>query len=236
MSAVSQDRAVVSPQAGLVRIAVAALVSSVVLGVGLTFPADVAADTGTLVVVIKVVALALGLLGSLASAYASVVLLSPVLTTAGAVLWPTAVVLLGTALGIVGARSFVPGTADGDGAHAALGLVAAVLAVLGIAAAVAWAVVQRRVARLAATARRVTETGRRTSAIVTAVQRLDGSGDAVRARLTVAFTDTTGRDHHVTRTVTTADRLLPAVGGKLPLWYDPADPADLPSIVVGRSW
>ncbi len=110
------------------------------------------------------------------------------------------------------------------------------LAVLGIAAAIAWAVVQRRVARLAATARRVTETGRRTSAIVTAVQRLDGSGEAVRARLTVAFTDGEGRDHHVTRTVTTADRLLPAVGGKLPLWYDPADPGDLPSIVVGRSW
>ncbi len=72
--------------------------------------------------------------------------------------------------------------------------------------------------------------------IVTAVQRLDGSGEAVRARLTVAFTDGEGRDHHVTRTVTTADRLLPAVGGKLPLWYDPADPGDLPSIVVGRSW
>jgi hypothetical protein len=236
MSAVSQDRAVVSPQAGLVRIAVAALVSSVVLGAGLTFPADVAADSGALVVGLKVAAVVLGLLGSLASAYASVVLLSPVLTTAGAVLWPAAVVLLGTALGIVVGRSLVPAATDGDGAHAVLGLVAAVLAVLGITAAVAWAVVQRRVARLAATARRVTETGRRTSAVVTAVQRLDGSGDAVRARLTVAFTDTAGRDHHVTRTVTTADRLLPAVGGKLPLWYDPADPADLPSIVVGRSW
>jgi hypothetical protein len=235
MSAVSQDRVVVSPQAVLVRVAVAALVASVVLGVGLTFPADLAAGAGT-VVVVKVVAVVLGLLGSLASAYASVVLLSPALTTLGAALWPAAVVLLGTALGIVGALPFSSAVTEGDASHAVLGLVAAVLAVLGIAAAVAWAVVQRRVARLAATARRVTETGRRTSAIVTAVQRLDGSGDAVRARLTVAFTDGDGRDHHVTRTVTTADRLLPSVGGKLPLWYDPADPGDLPSIVVGRSW
>jgi len=233
---VSQDRVVVSPQAGLVRIAVAALVSSVVLGVGLTFPADLAGDAGAVVVVVKVVAVVLGLLGSLGSAYASVVLLSPVLTTVGAVLWPVAVVLLGTALGLVGALAFAPVAPAGDGSHAVLGLVAAALAILGIAAAVAWAVVQRRVARLAATARRVTETGRRTAAIVTAVQRLDGSGDAVRARLTVAFTDGDGRDHHVTRTVTTADRLLPAVGGKLPLWYDPTDPGDLPSIVVGRSW
>ncbi|MFT2749174.1 DUF3592 domain-containing protein [Clavibacter sp. Sh2036] len=236
MSAVSQDRVVVSPQAGLVRVAVAALVSSVVLGVGLTFPADLGADAGAVVVVIKVVAVVLGLLGALGSAYASVVLLSPVLTTVGAVLWPVAVAMLGTALGLVGALAFAPGARDGDGSRGALGLVAAVLAVLGIAAAVAWAVVQRRVARLAQTARRVTETGRRTAAIVTAVQRLDGSGDAVRARLTVAFTDEDGRDHHVTRTVTTADRLLPAVGGKLPLWYDPTDPGDLPSIVVGRSW
>jgi hypothetical protein len=214
----------------------AALVASVVLGVGLTFPADLAADAGAGVVVVKVVAVVLGLLGSLASAYASLVLLSPALTTVGAVLWPAAVVLLGTALGIVGALPFSSAATEGDGSHAVLGLVAGALAVLGIAAAVGWAVVQRRVARLAATARRVTETGRRTSAVVTAVQRLDGSGDAVRARLTVAFTDGDGRDHHVTRTVTTADRLLPAVGGKLPLWYDPADPADLPSIVVGRSW
>jgi hypothetical protein len=236
MSAVSQDRVVVSPQAVLVRVAIAALVASVVLGVGLTFPADLAAGAGAGVVVVKVVAVVLGLLGSLASAYASVVLLSPALTTLGAALWPTAVVLLGTALGIVGALPFSSAVTEGDASHAVLGLVAAVLAVLGIAAAVAWAVVQRRVARLAATARRVTETGRRTSAIVTAVQRLDGSGDAVRARLTVAFTDGDGRDHHVTRTVTTADRLLPSVGGKLPLWYDPADPGDLPSIVVGRSW
>jgi HAMP domain-containing protein len=236
MSAVSQDRVVVSPQAGLVRVAVAALVASVVLGVGLSLPADLAAGAGAVVVVIKVVALVLGLLGALGSAYASVVLLSPVLTTAGAALWPAAVVLLGTALGLVGALAFAPVAADGDGSHPVLGLVAAALAVLGVAAAIAWAVVQRRVARLARTARRVTETGRRTAAIVTAVQRLDGSGEAVRARLTVAFTDADGRDHHVTRTVTTADRLLPAVGGKLPLWYDPADPADLPSIVVGRSW
>jgi hypothetical protein len=177
-----------------------------------------------------------GLLGSLGSAYASVVLLSPVLTTAGAVLWPTAVVLLGTALGLVGTLPFSSAAVEGDPSHGVLGAVAAGLAVLGIIAAVAWAVVQRRVARLAATARRVTETGRRTAAIVTAVQRLDGSGDAVRARLTVAFTDGDGRDHHVTRTVTTADELLPSVGGKLPLWYDPADPGDLPSIVVGRSW
>ncbi|MCJ1710276.1 hypothetical protein MT344_03640 [Clavibacter michiganensis subsp. phaseoli] len=236
MSAVSQDRVVVSPQAVLVRIAIAALIASVILGIGLTFPADVAADAGAAVVVAKVVAAVLGLLGSLGAAYASVVLLSPVLTTVGAALWPAAVVLLGTALGIVGALPFSSAAVEGDASHAVLGLVAAVLAVLGIAAAVAWAVVQRRVARLAATARRVTETGRRTSAIVTAVQRLDGSGEAVRARLTVAFTDGEGRDHHVTRTVTTADRLLPAVGGKLPLWYDPADPADLPSIVVGRSW
>lgn len=232
----SQDRVVVSPQAVLVRIAIAALIASVILGIGLTFPADVAADAGAAVVVAKVVAAVLGLLGSLGAAYASVVLLSPVLTTVGAALWPAAVVLLGTALGIVGALPFSSAAVEGDASHAVLGLVAAVLAVLGIAAAVAWAVVQRRVARLAATARRVTETGRRTSAIVTAVQRLDGSGEAVRARLTVAFTDGEGRDHHVTRTVTTADRLLPAVGGKLPLWYDPADPADLPSIVVGRSW
>jgi hypothetical protein len=210
MSAVSQDRVVVSPQA--------------VLGAGAGL------------VVAKVVAVVLGLLGSLASAYASLVLLSPALTTVGAVLWPAAVVLLGTALGIVGALPFSSAATAGDGSHAVLGLVAGALAVLGIAAAVGWAVVQRRVARLTATARRVTETGRRTSAVVTAVQRLDGSGDAVRARLTVAFTDGDGRDHHVTRTVTTADRLLPAVGGKLPLWYDPADPADLPSIVVGRSW
>jgi hypothetical protein len=236
MSAVSQDRVVVSPQAVLVRVAIAALVASVVLGVGLTFPADLAAGAGTVVVVAKVAAVVLGLLGSLASAYASVVLLSPALTTLGAALWPAAVVLLGTALGIVGALPFSSDATEGDASRAVLGLVAAVLAVLGIAAAVAWAVVQRRVARLAATARRVTETGRRTSAIVTAVQRLDGSGDAVRARLTVAFTDGDGRDHHVTRTVTTADRLLPSVGGKLPLWYDPADPGDLPSIVVGRSW
>lgn len=232
----SQDRVVVSPQSVLVRIAAAALIASVILGVGLTFPADLAAEAGAGVVVAKVVAVVLGLLGSLGSVYASVVLLSPVLTTAGAVLWPAAVVLLGTALGIVGALPFAPAAVDGDASHPVLGLVAAVLAVLGIACAIAWAVVQRRVARLAATARRVTETGRRTSAIVTAVQRLDGSGDAVRARLTVAFTDADGRDHHVTRTVTTADRLLPAVGGKLPLWYDPAAPGDLPSIVVGRSW
>ena len=232
----SQDRVVVSPQAVLVRIAIAALIASVILGVGLTFPADAAAGAGAAVVVAKVVAAVLGLLGSLGAVYASVVLLSPVLTTAGAALWPAAVVLLGTALGIVGALPFSSGPVEGDASHGVLGLVAAVLAVLGIAAAVAWAVVQRRVARLAATARRVTETGRRTSAIVTAVQRLDGSGEAVRARLTVAFTDGEGRDHHVTRTVTTADRLLPSVGGKLPLWYDPADPADLPSIVVGRSW
>ncbi|OUE27378.1 hypothetical protein BFL37_04620 [Clavibacter michiganensis] len=232
----SQDRVVVSPRAVLVRIAVAALIASVILGVGLTFPADLAAGAGAGVVVVKVVAVVLGLLGSLGSAYASVVLLSPVLTTVGAALWPAAVVLLGTALGIVGALPFSSAAVEGDASHGVLGLVAAVLAVLGIAAAVAWAVVQRRVARLAATARRVTETGRRTSAIVTAVQRLDGSGDAVRARLTVAFTDGDGRDHHVTRTVTTADRRLPAVGGKLPLWYDPADPGDLPSIVVGRSW
>ncbi|WP_317232073.1 DUF3592 domain-containing protein [Clavibacter capsici] len=236
MSAVSQDRVVVSPQAVLVRVAIAALIASVVLGVGLTFPADLAAGAGAVVVVAKVVAVVLGLLGSLGSVYASVVLLSPALTTVGAVLWPAAVVLLGTALGIVGALPFSSAATEGDASHAALGIVAAVLAVLGIAAAVAWAVVQRRVARLAATARRVTETGRRTSAIVTAVQRLDGSGDAVRARLTVAFTDGDGRDHHVTRTVTTADALLPAVGGKLPLWYDPSDPGDLPSIVVGRSW
>ncbi|WP_086520913.1 DUF3592 domain-containing protein [Clavibacter michiganensis] len=236
MSAVSQDRVVVSPQAVLVRIAVAALIASVILGAGLTFPADVAAGAGAGVVIAKVVAVVLGLLGSLGAAYASVVLLSPVLTTVGAALWPAAVTLLGTALGIVGALPFSSAAVEGDASHAVLGLVAAVLAVLGIAAAIAWAVVQRRVARLAATARRVTETGRRTSAIVTAVQRLDGSGDAVRARLTVAFTDGEGRDHHVTRTVTTADRLLPAVGGKLPLWYDPADPGDLPSIVVGRSW
>jgi hypothetical protein len=236
MSAVSQDRVVVSPQAVLVRIAVAALIAAVVLGAGLTFPTDLAAGAGVGVVVAKVVAVVLGLLGSLAAVYASIVLLSAVLTTAGAVLWPAAVVLLGTALGIVGALPFSSAPVEGDASHAVIGLVAAVLAVLGIAAAVAWAVVQRRVARLAATARRVTETGRRTSAIVTAVQRLDGSGDAVRARLTVAFTDGDGRDHHVTRTVTTADRLLPAVGGKLPLWYDPADPGDLPSIVVGRSW
>ncbi|OUE21768.1 hypothetical protein BFL34_01129 [Clavibacter michiganensis] len=232
----SQDRVVVSPQAVLVRIAVAALIASVILGAGLTFPADVAAGAGAGVVIAKVVAVVLGLLGSLGAAYASVVLLSPVLTTVGAALWPAAVTLLGTALGIVGALPFSSAAVEGDASHAVLGLVAAVLAVLGIAAAIAWAVVQRRVARLAATARRVTETGRRTSAIVTAVQRLDGSGDAVRARLTVAFTDGEGRDHHVTRTVTTADRLLPAVGGKLPLWYDPADPGDLPSIVVGRSW
>jgi hypothetical protein len=236
MSAVSQDRVVVSPQAVLVRIAVAALIASVILGAGLTFPADVAAGAGAGVVIAKVVAVVLGLLGSLGAAYASVVLLSPVLTTIGAALWPVAVALLGTALGIVGALPFSSAAVEGDASHAVLGLVAAVLAVLGIAAAIGWAVVQRRVARLAATARRVTETGRRTSAIVTAVQRLDGSGDAVRARLTVAFTDGEGRDHHVTRTVTTADRLLPAVGGKLPLWYDPADPGDLPSIVVGRSW
>ncbi|MBM7413095.1 hypothetical protein JOE38_002918 [Clavibacter michiganensis] len=236
MSAVSQDRVVVSPQAVLVRIAIAALIASVILGAGLTFPADLAAGAGAAVVVAKVVAVVLGLLGSLGAAYASVVLLSPVLTTAGAALWPAAVALLGTALGIVGALPFSSAAVEGDASHAVLGLVAAVLAVLGIAAAVGWAVVQRRVARLAATARRVTETGRRTSAIVTAVQRLDGSGEAVRARLTVAFTDADGRDHHVTRTVTTADRLLPAVGGKLPLWYDPADPGDLPSIVVGRSW
>ena len=232
----SQDRVVVSPQAVLVRIAVAALIASVILGAGLTFPTDLAAGAGTGVVVAKVVAVVLGLLGSLASAYASVVLLSPVLTTAGAALWPTAVALLGTALGIVGALPFSADAIEGDASHAVLGIVAAALAVLGIAAAIGWAGIQRRVARLAATARRVTETGRRTSAIVTAVQRLDGSGDAVRARLTVAFTDADGRDHHVTRTVTTADRLLPAVGGKLPLWYDPADPGDLPSIVVGRSW
>jgi hypothetical protein len=236
MSAVSQDRVVVSPQAVLVRIAVAALIASVILGAGLTFPADVAAGAGAGVVIAKVVAVVLGLVGSLGAAYASVVLLSPVLTTIGAALWPVAVALLGTALGIVGALPFSSAAVEGDASHAVLGLVAAVLAVLGIAAAIGWAVVQRRVARLAATARRVTETGRRTSAIVTAVQRLDGSGDAVRARLTVAFTDGEGRDHHVTRTVTTADRLLPAVGGKLPLWYDPADPGDLPSIVVGRSW
>lgn len=232
----SQDRVVVSPQAVLVRIAVAALIASVIVGVGLTFPTDLAAGAGTGVVVAKVVAVVLGLLGSLGSAYASVVLLSPVLTTVGAALWPAAVVLLGTALGIVGALPFAADPVAGDASHAVLGIVAAALAVLGIVAAVGWAVVQRRVARLAATARRVTETGRRTSAIVTAVQRLDGSGDAVRARLTVAFTDGEGRDHHVTRTVTTADRLLPAVGGKLPLWYDPTDPGDLPSIVVGRSW
>ncbi len=232
----SQDRVVVSPQAVLVRIAVAALIASVILGAGLTIPADLAAGAGAAVVVAKVVAVVLGLLGSLGSAYASVVLLSPVLTTVGAALWPAAVALLGTALGIVAALPFSSAAVEGDASHAVLGLVAAVLAVLGIAAAIAWAVVQRRVARLAATARRVTETGRRTSAIVTAVQRLDGSGEAVRARLTVAFTDGEGRDHHVTRTVTTADRLLPAVGGKLPLWYDPADPGDLPSIVVGRSW
>ena len=232
----SQDRVVVSPQAGLVRVAVAALVASVVLGVGLTFPADLGADAGAVVVVVKVVLVVVGLLGSLGSAYASVVLLSPVLTTVGAVLWPVAVVLLGTALGLVGALAFAPVAPSGDVSRGVLGLVAAALAVLGIAAAVAWAVVQRRVARLAQTARRVTETGRRTAAIVTAVQRLDGSGDAVRARLTVAFTDADGRDHHVTRTVTTADRLLPSVGGKLPLWYDPTDPGDLPSIVVGRSW
>jgi hypothetical protein len=236
MSAVSQDRVVVSPQAVLVRIAVAALIASVILGAGLTFPADVAAGAGAGVVIAKVVAVVLGLLGSLGAAYASVVLLSPVLTTIGAALWPVAVALLGTALGMVGALPLSSAAVEGDASHAVLGLVAAVLAVLGIAAAIGWAVVQRRVARLAATARRVTETGRRTSAIVTAVQRLDGSGDAVRARLTVAFTDGDGRDHHVTRTVTTADRLLPAVGGKLPLWYDPADPGDLPSIVVGRSW
>jgi hypothetical protein len=236
MSAVSQDRVVVPPQAVLVRIAVAALIASVILGAGLTFPADVAAGAGAGVVIAKVVAVVLGLVGSLGAAYASVVLLSPVLTTIGAALWPVAVALLGTALGIVGALPFSSAAVEGDASHAVLGLVAAVLAVLGIAAAIGWAVVQRRVARLAATARRVTETGRRTSAIVTAVQRLDGSGDAVRARLTVAFTDGEGRDHHVTRTVTTADRLLPAVGGKLPLWYDPADPGDLPSIVVGRSW
>jgi hypothetical protein len=236
MSAVSQDRVVVSPQAVLVRIAVAALIASVILGAGLTFPADVAAGAGAGVVIAKVVAVVLGLLGSLGAAYASVVLLSSVLTTIGAALWPAAVALLGTALGIVGALPFSSAAVEGDASHAVLGLVAALLAVLGIAAAIGWAVVQRRVARLAATARRVTETGRRTSAIVTAVQRLDGSGDAVRARLTVAFTDGEGRDHHVTRTVTTADRLLPAVGGKLPLWYDPADPGDLPSIVVGRSW
>ena len=232
----SQDRVVVSPQAGLVRVAVAALVSSVLLGVGVTFPADLGADVGAVVVVVKVVAVVLGLLGSLGSAYASVVLLSPVLTTVGAVLWPVAVAMLGTALGLVGALAFAPVASDGDGSRVVLGVVAGALAVLGIAAAVAWAVVQRRVARLAQTARRVTETGRRTAAIVTAVQRLDGSGDAVRARLTVAFTDADGRDHHVTRTVTTADALLPAVGGKLPLWYDPTDPGDLPSIVVGRSW
>ncbi|AJW79767.1 DUF3592 domain-containing protein [Clavibacter michiganensis] len=236
MSAVSQDRVVVSPQAVLVRIAVAALIASVILGAGLTFPADIAAGAGAGVVIAKVVAVVLGLLGSLGAAYASVVLLSPVLTTIGAALWPVAVALLGTALGIVGALPFSSAAVEGDASNAVLGLVAAVLAVLGIAAAIGWAVVQRRVARLAATARRVTETGRRTSAIVTAVQRLDGSGDAVRARLTVAFTDGEGRDHHVTRTVTTADRLLPAVGGKLPLWYDPADPGDLLSIVVGRSW
>ncbi|MFT2707011.1 DUF3592 domain-containing protein [Clavibacter zhangzhiyongii] len=236
MSAVSQDRVVVSPQAVLVRIAIAALIASVILGVGLTFPTDLAAGAGALVVVAKVVAVVVGLLGSLGAAYASVVLLSPVLTTAGAVLWPAAVVLLGTALGLVAALPFSSDAVEGDPSHGVLGVVAASLAVLGIAAAVAWAVVQRRVARLAATARRVTETGRRTAAIVTAVQRLDGSGDAVRARLTVAFTDADGRDHHVTRTVTTADALLPAVGGKLPLWYDPADPGDLPSIVVGRSW
>jgi hypothetical protein len=236
MSAVSQDRVVVSPQAVLVRVAIAALVASVVLGVGLTFPTDLAAGASGLVVVVKVVAVVVGLLGSLGSAYASVVLLSPVLTTAGAVLWPTAVVLLGTALGLVGTLPFSSAAVEGDASHVVLGAVAAGLAVLGIVAAVAWAAVQRRVARLAATARRVTETGRRTAAIVTAVQRLDGSGDAVRARLTVAFTDGDGRDHHVTRTVTTADELLPSVGGKLPLWYDPADPGDLPSIVVGRSW
>jgi hypothetical protein len=236
MSAVSQDRVVVSPQAVLVRVAIAALVASVVLGVGLTFPTDLAAGASGLVVVAKVVAVVVGLLGSLGSAYASVVLLSPVLTTAGAVLWPTAVVLLGTALGLVGTLPFSSAAVEGDASHGVLGAVAAGLAVLGIIAAVAWAAVQRRVARLAATARRVTETGRRTAAIVTAVQRLDGSGDAVRARLTVAFTDGDGRDHHVTRTVTTADELLPSVGGKLPLWYDPADPGDLPSIVVGRSW
>jgi hypothetical protein len=233
---VSQDRVVVSPQAVLVRVAIAALVASVVLGVGLTFPTDLAAGASGLVVVAKVVAVVVGLLGSLGSAYASVVLLSPVLTTAGAVLWPTAVVLLGTALGLVGTLPFSSAAVEGDASHGVLGAVAAGLAVLGIIAAVAWAAVQRRVARLAATARRVTETGRRTAAIVTAVQRLDGSGDAVRARLTVAFTDGDGRDHHVTRTVTTADELLPSVGGKLPLWYDPADPGDLPSIVVGRSW
>lgn len=232
----SQDRVVVSPQGLLARIAVAALIASVVLGAGLTFPADLAGGAATAVVVVKAVAAVLGLLGSLGAVYASVVLLSPVLTTAGAVLWPVAVVLLGTALGIVGALPFAATAGDGDASHGVLGVVAAALVVLGIAAAVAWAVVQRRVARLAATARRVTETGRRTAAIVTAVQRLDGSGDAVRARLTVAFTDADGRDHHVTRTVTTADRLLPAVGGKLPLWYDPTDPGDLPSIVVGRSW
>ncbi|MBF4620684.1 DUF3592 domain-containing protein [Clavibacter sp. VKM Ac-2542] len=236
MSAVNQDRVVVAPQAVLVRTAVAALVASVILGIGLTVPADLAADSGAAIVVAKVAAIVLGLIGSLGSAYASVVLLSPVLTTVGALLWPTAVVLLGTPLGIVCALAFAPVAPEGDASNPVLALVAAVLAVLGIAAAIACAVVQRRVARLAANARRVTETGRRTSAIVTAVQRLDGSGDAVRARLTVAFTDGDGRDHHVTRTVTTADRLLPAVGGKLPLWYDPAAPGDLPSIVVGRSW
>ena len=39
MSAVSQDRVVVSPQAVLVRIAIAALIASVILGIGLTFQA-----------------------------------------------------------------------------------------------------------------------------------------------------------------------------------------------------
>ncbi|MWJ42867.1 hypothetical protein DOU18_14560, partial [Clavibacter michiganensis subsp. michiganensis] len=135
MSAVSQDRVVVSPQAVLVRIAVAALIASVILGAGLTFPADLAAGAGAAVVVAKVVAVVVGLLGSLGSAYASVVLLSPVLTTVGAALWPAAVALLGTALGIVAALPFSSAAVEGDASHAVLGLVAAVLAVLGIAAA-----------------------------------------------------------------------------------------------------
>ncbi|RII99395.1 hypothetical protein DZF93_19295, partial [Clavibacter michiganensis subsp. insidiosus] len=121
MSAVSQDRVVVSPQAVLVRIAVAALIASVILGAGLTFPADIAAGAGAGVVIAKVVAVVLGLLGSLGAAYASVVLLSPVLTTIGAALWPVAVALLGTALGIVGALPFSSAAVEGDASNAVLG-------------------------------------------------------------------------------------------------------------------
>ncbi|RII89955.1 hypothetical protein DZF96_17630, partial [Clavibacter michiganensis] len=117
MSAVSQDRVVVAPQAVLVRTAVAALVASVILGIGLTVPADLAADSGAAIVVAKVVAIVLGLIGSLGSAYASVVLLSPVLTTVGALLWPTAVVLLGTPLGIVCALAFAPVAPEGDASN-----------------------------------------------------------------------------------------------------------------------